>query len=256
MHRVGAIGPAARAISAITASSSPGLMWVMKTSAGCCQLPQLAASSSAGCRWRLTSASSGLVIAESRLDHQLAQRSGWPAAPKAPDSGRYRRCRPSNAFVGGEAPQNPRRARCAPPAAPPCGAGQLVPARRPLRRARKRSTGCLGRLGRRVKSGQITPLKMCAAQASSVARQGRAPDRRPARGAAAARHAVGQQGRSLSTWSRWEWLSRMWSMRAISSSVRSPDAGAGVDEDASRRAGRKWCGSRPRWSRNSRGRGS
>ena len=75
--------------------------------------------------------------------------------------------------------------------------------------------------GRRVKSGQMTPLKTCRRSAAMVA--GRACTRIGGRLAASpAADTLSASKPMASTWSRCEWLTRMWSMRAISSSVRSP----------------------------------
>ena len=73
----------------------------------------------------------------------------------------------------------------------------------------------------RVKSGQITPLKMCCRRASKVC--GRACTCTGGRFCASRRRRPVSASRpTANTWSRWLWLRKMWSILAISSCVRSP----------------------------------
>ena len=175
----------------ITASSSPGLMWVMCTST----LPSSCASSLAERGRAQVAADAGelaLLVAERGLDHQVRDAHAAQALPQ-------RRVGPG---VAGEDPGAARRppaparqsrppARCARPAAPRCAVPPSVEHLADRERHRSASTGCSA-LGRRVKSGQMTPLKMCARSAARVGGQRVHLDRRAA-AARAAHHAVGQQ---------------------------------------------------------------
>ena len=130
-------------------------------------------------------------------------------------------------------------------------AAELQRRRRP-RTARARAPGCSA-LGRRVKSGQIDAVEDVLAQRVERRGQRMHLDRR--RGPRpAARITLSASSPIASTWSRCEWLTRMWSMRASSSSVQVADAGAGVDQHVVVEQERRWSGSRRRWSRSSRAR--
>ena len=152
------------------------------------------------------------------------------------------------AGVAGEDPGRPRRRRLRSTAKPT--AGTVCAARQHLDAPCRRASSTLAhrdrheaaapgarRSGRRVKSGQITPLKMCVRSASSVAGSACTRDRRAAARRAAAHHAVGQQADGQ----------HVVQVRVADEDVvdarqlverQVADAGAGVDRARRRRAGR------------------
>ena len=169
-----------------------------------------------------------LVVAERGLDHQV--RPPFIVLQALPQ----RRVR---AGVAGEDPPAGGAAvdaRSRPPAR--CarrGSTSIVlppsRARSPTANGVSASTGCSA-LGRRVKSGQITPLKMCVRSAAERLGQRVHPDRRPAFGAARRRITLSASRPIDSTWSRCEWLIRMWSILRQRVERQVADAGAGVDQ--------------------------
>ena len=113
------------------------------------------------------------------------------ARSTAPGSARCRRCRPTQ-------PRGAGASTAKPTAGTVCAARQHLDApAAELERLRRSRTApapasACSALGRRVKSGQMTPLKMCVRSAVERLRQRMHLDRRAAL-ARAAHHAVGQQ---------------------------------------------------------------
>ena len=188
-------GVSSRPISAITTSSSPGLMWVMNTSAGCVELRQFRAQQ----RRAEVAADAGefdVLVAEGGLDDQRGH-------------AHLRQPFPQRRVGPGVAAEDPGAAA----ASAHCAARQSRPPARcdaagstsicrppnsstwPTAIGTKRSTGCAAS-GRREKSGQITPLKTCVRSASSVCGQRMHVDRRPA----AARRAAAPRCRPAGRW--------------------------------------------------------
>jgi hypothetical protein len=211
-------------ISAITASSSPGLMWVMM-------------DVDAACSWHSSCAQRGraqvaadarelaLVVAERGLDHEVRTFIVAGAATAA-GSGRCRRCRPTSRVRRrrreADRRHGVRRAQHLDARAVERSA---VADRERLEREHRRSA-----LGRRVKSGQITPLKMWRRSASSVSGSA-CTTIGPRAARAQAQHAVGEQAdRQHVVEVRMADQDVVDARQLVERQVA--DAGAGVDEHA------------------------
>ena len=205
-----------RPISAITASCSPGLMCVMYTSVGrCSDASSPSRSDGHRCRLMLASGRSSLRKAVSMTSMRTSS-----SARRA-----------HSAALGPVSPVKTQQPPSGPMAAKPtagtvCEAGSTSTrcppsdSTSPTAKGTKARMGCSA-LGSRVKSGQITPLKTCRRRASIVS--GSACTCTGGRCRASRLRVTLSASRPMeSTWSRCEWLTTMWSMAAISSSVRSP----------------------------------
>ena len=195
-------------------------MWVMCTST----LPSSCASSCAERRRAQVAADAGqlaLVVAEGGLDHQVGHLHRPRAAAHSAGFGPVspvKTHQPARAAV--DARSRPP-ARCARPAAPRCASPPSSASSRRRRRARSASDRLLGAR----QAGEVGPdhaVEDVRAQRRQRLGQRVHADRRPALGLAQRGSRCRPAGRSTARGRGASGVIRMWSMRASSSSVRSP----------------------------------